>query len=165
VLPKHSLEAALKNRNAPVLVADDLQDVERGHQNAVGRLAGLIERELHRALSAHVVDLRRLDARHDVHDAAELGRVGRMERYPVEDAQLPQVAEIVDAEIARGAVDRPSLAEQVLGEQAFLLTRNAEDESGMANGNTSDRLISRSTAMATSAKSSLGARPRRQCAS
>jgi hypothetical protein len=48
-------------------------------------------------------------------------------------AQSPQVAEIVDAEIARGAVDRPSLREQVLGEQASVLTRDAEDESGSIN--------------------------------
>jgi hypothetical protein len=57
-----------------------------------------------------------------------------MERHPVEDAQSPQVAEIVDAEIARRAVDRPSLSEQVLGEQASVLARNAEDQSGSMNG-------------------------------
>jgi hypothetical protein len=57
-----------------------------------------------------------------------------MERHPVEDAEARQIAEIVDAEIARGSVDRPPLGEQVLGEQASVLARDAEDESGIADG-------------------------------
>jgi hypothetical protein len=51
-----------------------------------------------------------------------------MQRHPVTDAEPREIAEVVQRGIARGAVNGPALAQQMLRQQAAVLARNAEDE-------------------------------------